>query len=45
MTKFGFVTLPSEECHDIVDRNPNGTSQDQMLGARIFLKDEVFKTR
>ena len=45
MTKFGSVTLPSEECHDIVDRNPNGTSQNQMLAARIFLKDEVFKTR
>ena len=45
MTKFGIVTLPSEECHDIVDRNPNGTSQDQTLGARIFLKVEVFKTR
>ena len=44
MTKFGSVTLPSEECHDTVDRNPNGTSKDQKLAAGIFLKDEVLKT-
>ena len=45
MTEIGSVTLPSEECHGAVDRNPNGTSKNQKFVAEIFLKDEVLKTR
>ena len=45
MTEIASVTLPSEECHGALSRNPNGTSETQEFDVEIFLKDEVVKTR